>query len=49
MQVPVRFGHKRLNRLSLNGMEAIKMVDITEIMDMLDCICPLKFNPKEYP
>ena len=46
MQVPVRFGHKRLNRLSLNGMEAIKMVDITEIMDMLDWHMPSEIQSK---
>ena len=46
MQVPVRFGHKRLNRLSLNGMEANKMVDITEIMDMLDWHNPSEIQSK---
>ena len=34
MQVPVQFGHKRLNRSSLNGTEAIKMVDITILSAM---------------
>lgn len=46
MQVPVRLGHKRLNRLSLNGIEAIKMVDITEIMDMLDWHMPSEIQSK---
>ena len=49
MQVPVRFGHKLLNRLSLNGIEAIKMVDIQKLWICSIGICPLKFNPKEYP
>lgn len=40
MQVLVQFRHKLLNQLSLNGMEGIKMVDITEIMDMLDWHMP---------
>ena len=47
MQAPVQFGHKPLNRLSLNGMEAIKMVDITEIMDMLDWHMPSEIQSKE--
>ena len=46
MQAPVQFGHKLLNRLSLNGMEAIKMVDITEIMDMLDWHMPSEIQSK---
>ena len=46
MQTMVQFGHKLLNRLSLNGMEAIKMVDITEIMDMLDWHMPPEIQSK---
>lgn len=46
MQAPVQFGRKPLNRLSLNGMEAIKMVDITEIMDMFDWHMPPEIQSK---
>lgn len=46
MQVPVRFGYKLLNRLSLNGIEGIKMADITEIMDMLDWHMPVEIQSK---
>lgn len=40
------FGYKLLNRLVPSGMESIKMVNITEIMDMLDWNMPLETQAK---